>query len=285
VGLTVSPRNNAAQKNYPMLIAERQAKLKDLLGRRGMSDLDTLAAELGVSQSTIRRDVEILEQSGVVKRTHGGVIWLGDQYAAGPQGRGLAQARPYAFDQRTHFKAEVKRQIALAAAKLVEPGQTIILDGGTTTWYFAQELLGRSLQLITNSLPIANLFTNDENVELILTGGLVYPRNGVLLGPAVEATLSTVHAKTLFISVAGIFGGSLYNQNLLLVQSELRMMAQAQQIVLLADAAKFETQALAFLCQLDEVDIVISDAALPEHHREAIKVAGCELIIAPTIAE
>jgi DeoR family fructose operon transcriptional repressor len=262
-----------------MLIAERQAKLKDLLGRRGISDLDTLAAELGVSQSTIRRDVEILEQSGLVKRTHGGVIWLGEQ--ASLPGRGSHQARPYAFDQRTHFKADVKQQIAHAAAKLVEPGHTIIIDGGTTTWYFAQELVGRSLQLITNSLPIANLFTNDENVELILTGGLVYPRNGVLLGPAVEATLSTVHAKTLFFSAAGIQGGALYNQNLLLVQSELRMMAQAQQIVMLADAAKFETQALAFLCRLDEVDIVISDEALPEHHRQAVRAAGCELIIAP----
>jgi DeoR/GlpR family transcriptional regulator of sugar metabolism len=263
-----------------MLIAERQAKLKDLLGRRGISDLDTLAAELAVSQSTIRRDVEMLEQAGIVERTHGGVIWRGEKNG----GAGAAaQARPYAFDQRTHFKADVKRQIARAARDLVEPGQAIIIDGGTTTWYFAQELVGRSLQLITNSLPIANLFTNDENVELVLTGGLVYPRNGVLLGPAVEATLSTVHARSLFFSVAGIHGGSLYNQNLLLVQSELRMMAQAQQVVLLADAAKFDTQALALLCRLEEVDIVVSDPALPEHHREAIRAAGCELIIAPPI--
>jgi DeoR family transcriptional regulator, fructose operon transcriptional repressor len=261
-----------------MLIAERQAKLKDLLGRRGMSDLDTLAGELGVSQSTIRRDVELLEQAGFVERTHGGVIWLGERAE-----RITNQARPYAFDQRTHFKADIKKQIASAARELVDPGQTIIIDGGTTTYYFAQELMGRSLQLITNSLPIANLFTNDENVELILTGGLVYPRSGVLLGPAAESTLSAVHAKTMFFSVAGIQGGVLYNQNLLLVQSELRMMAQAQQIILLADAAKFDSQALALLCRLEEVDIVVSDAALPEHHRDSIRAAGCELVIAPPI--
>ncbi|HEX3357990.1 MAG TPA: DeoR/GlpR family DNA-binding transcription regulator, partial [Tepidisphaeraceae bacterium] len=161
-----------------MLIPERQSRLKELLGRRGMADLDTIAAELGVSQSTVRRDVEMLQQAGLVERTHGGVVWIGEKTAGG--------TRPYAFDQRMSYHVDVKRQIAKAAKKLVQPGQTVLIDGGTTTFYFAQELLGITLQLVTNSLPIANLFLNDENVELILTGGLMYPRYGVLLGPMAE---------------------------------------------------------------------------------------------------
>lgn len=255
-----------------MLIAERQSRLKELLGRRGMSDLDTLAAELAVSQSTIRRDVEFLEQGGLVERTHGGVIWIGER---------AANNRPYAFDQRMGYQVEPKRQIALAAKRLVQPGQTILLDGGTTTHYFAQELIGRPLQLITNSLPIANLFTKDDNVELVVTGGLLYPRYGVLLGPTTESALATMHAQTLFLSVAGIHQGSLYNQNLLLVQAEKRMMEQSQQVVLLADSAKFGQQALSTLCSLDEIDIVVSDAGLTEEYRQQIRAAGCELIVAP----
>src|SRR5687768_74834 len=195
------------------MIAGRHSRLQTLLALRGMSDMETLAAELNVSSSTVRRDLEALEQKGLVQRTHGGVIWLGDKSTNAPAGR------PYAFDQRMGYQQEAKRAIARAAKSLVSPGQTILIDGGTTTFYLAQELLGQPLQLVTNSLPIANLFLNDDNVELILTGGLMYPRYGVLLGPTAETTLSTIHTKTLFLSVAGIHDGALYNQNLLLVQS------------------------------------------------------------------
>jgi DeoR/GlpR family transcriptional regulator of sugar metabolism len=256
-----------------MLIAERQTRLKELLSRRGMCDLETLSAELAVSQSTVRRDVENLEQSGFVRRTHGGVIWVGDKAAAG-------NTRPYAFDQRLGYQLDAKRQIARAARALVQPGDTVLIDGGTTTFYLAQELLGQPMQLVTNSLPIANLFLNDENVELLVTGGLMYPRYGVLLGPMAENVLLTIHTKIMFLSVAGIHEGSLYNQNSLLVQSERRMMEQSQQVVLLADSGKFGQQALAKLCQLEEIDVVVSDAGLTEEHREEVQKAGCEVIIA-----
>lgn len=238
-----------------------------------MCDLDTLSAELNVSQSTIRRDVEILEQAGVVERTHGGVIWLGDR-AASPA------AGPYAFHQRMNYRADAKRRIAKAAAALVQPGQTLLIDGGTTTFYLAQELLGKPLQIVTNSLPIANLFLNDEQVELVLTGGVMYPRHGVLLGPMVETMLSSIHAKTLVLSPAGIHDGTLYNQNMLLVQAEQRMMEQAQEVVLLADSGKFGQQALSRLCPLSEIDVVVSDANLTAAQRELVRSAGCELIIA-----
>ncbi len=265
-----------------MLIPERQSRLKDLLARRGMSDLETLSTELGVSQSTVRRDIEMLEQGGLVQRTHGGVIWIGDR---GPNGHSATTAgggRPYAFDQRMNYRLDAKRQIARAARSLVRPGETILLDGGTTTYYLAQELLGQPLQLVTNSLPIADLFLNDEHVELILIGGLLYPRYGVLLGPMAENTLAGIHTKTVFFSVAGIHGGSLYNQNLLLVQAEKRMMDQAQQVVLLADSGKFGQQALAKLCDLIDVDVVVTDAGISAEQQAHVRDAGCELLVAGT---
>src|SRR5215212_4841642 len=218
-----------------MIIAERKSRLRELLARRGMSDLDSLAAELRVSQSTVRRDIDQLVDERLVRRTHGGVIWIGDRNAA-------AGTRPYAFDQRMTYQIDAKRKIARAARSLVQPGETVLIDGGTTTFYLAEELLGIPLQIVTNSLPIANLFLNDDNVELVLTGGLMYPRYGVLLGPTAEQVLTTIHAKTLFLSVAGVYGGLLYNQNLLLVQSEQQMMRQAQRKVLLVDSGKFGQQ-------------------------------------------
>ena len=256
-----------------MLIVERHSRLKELLAHRGTSDLDSLAAELQVSQSTVRRDVEQLEQSGLVERTHGGVVWLGEKPANGSN-------RPYAFDQRTSYRRDEKVRIAKAAARLVKPGQTVLIDGGTTTFYLAKELTGRSMQLVTNSLPIGNLFLNDESVELLLTGGLVYPRYGVLLGPHVETFLGSIHASTLFLSCAGVHDGHVYNQNLLLVQAERQMMRQVQQVVLLADSSKFGQQALAELCDLTQVHVVVTDEKLEPRHREAVKRAGCELVIA-----
>jgi DeoR/GlpR family transcriptional regulator of sugar metabolism len=257
-----------------MLIAERQTRLKDLLSQRGMCDLETLAAELGVSLSTVRRDVESLEQAGAVRSTRGGVIWAGENSDT------PVSTLPYAFDQRMGYQSQAKRQIAKAARSLVQAGDTVLIDGGTTTFHLAQELLGQPIQLVTNSLPIANLFLNDEHVELILAGGLVYPRYGVLLGPLAESVLSTIHTRTMFLSVAGIFHGQLYNQNQLLVQAERRMMQQSQQVVLLVDSGKFGQQALVQLSALDEVDVVVTEAEPSAEDQKVIADAGCRLIIA-----
>jgi DeoR family fructose operon transcriptional repressor len=243
-----------------MLIPERQARLEALIARRGMSDLDTLAAELNVSQSTIRRDIELLEKRGVVRRTHGGVIYVGQSVMS--------------------VEAGAKRQIGRAAAQRVDAGQTVLIDGGTTTFYLAQELLHKSLQIVTNSLPIANVFLSVEGVELILTGGVLYPRYGTLLGPTTDTSLAAVHASLMFLSVAGVHEDSLFNQNLLMVHTQRRMMEQAQKVVLLADSSKFGQQALARLGGLEEIDVVVSDAGLGGEYRQKIEAAGCELVIA-----
>ena len=116
-------------------------------------------------------------------------------------------------------------------------------------------------------------------LRAILTGGLLYPRYGVLLGPAAEQFIDTVHAQTLFFSVAGLHRGVLYNQNLLLVQAEQRMMEQAQRRVLLCDSSKFDQQALARLGELNEIDVLVTDSAITKSQRAMVKQAGCELIV------
>jgi DeoR family transcriptional regulator, fructose operon transcriptional repressor len=253
-----------------MMMALRQSRLQEIIARHGMIDLDSLCRELGVSDSTVRRDVTELEKKGLVRRTHGGVVWVSETNTG----------RPYAFTARMQYKVEAKQRIAAAARKLVDPGETILLDGGTTTFYLAEQLLGTQLQLVTNSLPIASLFQNDEAVELILVGGVMYPRYGVLLGPTAESMLDGIHTKTLFMSVAGIDRGMLYNQNMLLVQTERKMMQRAQKIVLMIDSSKFGQQALVQLGELRQVHTIITDERPPETMLKQIEDAGCELIVA-----
>ncbi len=253
-----------------MLAIERKQRLLTILRDRKTATMESLAAELGVSGSTVRRDLETLESTGDIERTHGGVMWTGDKHTG----------RPYAFDSRLNYATDAKRKIARAARKLVTPGQTILIDGGTTTLYFAEELRGLHLQIVTNSLPIAELYQNDDNVELILTGGLAYPRYGVLLGPIAEHLITTIHTQTLFISVAGVHDGWLYNQNLLLVQAEEKMIRQSQQVVLLVDHSKFGQQALSKLCELKQVHTIVTDSAPPDADLAQITRAGCRLIVA-----
>ena len=254
-----------------MLAVERQQKILAIIRDRKSVTLEALSAALNVSGSTVRRDLEQLEGTGDIQRTHGGAIFSG---VTDPT------ARPYAFDARLKYNVEAKRRIGRAATQLVRPGQTILLDGGTTVFYFAEILRGMHVQLVTNSLAIANLYVADESAEVILTGGIVYPRYGVLLGPITEHAISTIHTQTLFLSAAGIRDGQAYNQNALLVQTEEKMIRQSQQVVMLIDSGKFGQQALSRLCGLDEVDVIVTDAEPRPEDRNAIAAVGCQLIVA-----
>src|SRR5215510_8392113 len=154
--------------------------------------LEDIAREIDVSQSTLRRDLNYWHEQGVLKRTHGGAIYLGDN-------SGLP-----ALEDRMGRQTLEKRAIARAAAERIRDGDAILLDGGTTTLEVARLLVGRPLQIVTNSLPIANLFASSRETDLILLGGYLYPRTGVALGPLTMRMLPDVHVHQAIMSVGGI---------------------------------------------------------------------------------
>ncbi|QNN23643.1 DeoR/GlpR transcriptional regulator [Planctomycetales bacterium ZRK34] len=239
-----------------MLILERQQRLLDLLRDRGAADLDSLAEVVGVSPSTVRRDLDALEQQGVIERTHGGAVYRGQR------------RHPIAFDERLDQQVDAKKAIGQYAASLIEPGMTLALDGGSTVYYAAQLITARPLQIVTNSLTIANLFANDEQIELLLIGGSLYPRTGVLVGPIATTALSNLHADLLLFSVAGLFDDEAYNLNLEQAEVERVMLAQAARAVMLMDASKFGRKSLARVCDVEQVEAVVTDAAISERWRQ-----------------
>src|SRR2546423_960484 len=170
-------------QDLPVLVEQRRQRVLDLVSRKGFIGLAELARAIRVSQSTIRRDLEHLHQQGLLRRTHGGAIW---------QGEGDDGALP-ALEERSARQIEEKRQIAKAAAARIHDGDAILLDGGTTTLEVARLLVGRRLQIVTNSLPIANLFASNRETELIILGGYVYPKTGVALGPFTVRMMEDVH--------------------------------------------------------------------------------------------
>ncbi len=237
-----------------MLIEERQRQLLQILKAEGSGELDNLAGRLRVSSSTVRRDLESLESQGLIRRTHGGAIYLENGSTTGQQSIVLAE--------RMKEAVAAKEAIGRAAAQLVQPHMTLLLDGGSTVLFAAREITVRPLQIVTNSLGIASIFADDEGVELVLIGGSLYPRSGVLVGPIATGSLADLHADLLFFSLAGIFDDAGFNQNLAMAQVEQVMLQQVAKSILLMDSSKFGRKSLTRVCGLSEVDQIITDAEI-----------------------
>ena len=254
------------------LSEERRSQLLEMVRVRGFASLPDLASEFQVSESTIRRDLGSLEEAGKAKRTHGGAFYTGPS------------PKLQHFDQRQQAHWTKKRQIARAASQLIEEGDTILLDGGSTTYELAQLLVGHQLQVVTNSLPVANLFTSSE-ADLVLLGGYVHSRTGVSLGPYANQMLSNLNVRRAILSVAGIHDLGLYNSNLLLVETEQAMMRAADEVIIVADSSKFGCTNLAHLCTLDDVDVVVVDSEISDRWRSKLLASDVRLIVAADVVE
>jgi DeoR/GlpR family transcriptional regulator of sugar metabolism len=247
----------------------RRDRLVEIIRLSGFASLFNLAKEVKVSESTVRRDLDYLEETGVAKRTHGGVFYTGP-----------SPKSPH-FDRRQNQRWEQKKQIARAAADLIQDGETVLLDGGSTTYELAQQLVGRPLQVVTNSFPVAMLFMTSDAADLVFIGGYVHGKTGVCIGPYARDAIESLNVERALLSVAGINEKGFYNSNLLLVETERAMMESADEVVILADTTKFDRSSLAQLCPLGEVDTLVADDQLPESWQERVTQAGIQLVIAP----
>ena len=232
-----------------MLIIERQERVLQILKQRKTAQLEELAQELDVSASTIRRDLEQLEGRGLVDRTRAGAVHR----------EAVTTESNLDVTRRMQERVEQKKAIGNLAASLIQPQMTVLLDGGSSVVFAARQITARPIQVVTNSLVIANHFVEDEQVELLLVGGNLYPRTGVLVGPIATGCLADLHADVLLFSLAGIYENEAFNLNLPMAQVEQMMMQQAAQSVLLMDSSKFGRKSLVRVCGLDEVDQLITD--------------------------
>lgn len=252
-----------------MLVDQRRTRLLEVVRNKGFASLPELAGELRVSESTVRRDLGFLEQKGEAQRTHGGVFYTG----ASPK-------LPH-FDQRQTAQWEKKRQIAQLASQLIADGETVLLDGGSTAYEIARLLVKRPIQVVTNSLPVANLFTSSESADLVFIGGFVHAKTGVCVGPHANEMLSHLNVRRAVLSVAGINERGFYNSNLLLVETERAMMRCAEQVMFVADSTKFGHTSLALLCDWQDAHSLVVDSSVAPQWIEQAKNSGVQMHIAP----
>jgi DeoR/GlpR family transcriptional regulator of sugar metabolism len=255
-----------------MQAEERQTRIAEYLQRVEFASLDELSELVDASTSTVRRDLTLLETKGAVRRTHGGARLLNP-----PTEEFIFTARD------THQLAE-KEAIGRACADLIKPNQSLILDAGTTVYHVARYLEPKQPQIVTNSLPVANLFASANRLEVVLSGGVIYPRLGVLVGPLAVEAFSKIHADVAIMSAGGITPEGLTNSHGLLIEIQRAMMAGAQKVIVCLDHTKFGRRSVTQLSTLEPIDIVVTDSDAPTDVVESIRSAGVQVVVAPPSA-
>jgi DeoR family fructose operon transcriptional repressor len=251
-----------------MTSEERKHRIESYLQDVEFASLDEISRQVTASISTIRRDLTVLEATGSVRRTHGGARII------------TPRTDEFAFSARdTHQLAE-KEAIGRACAGLIQPNQSVIIDAGTTAYHVATNLEQKSPQIVTNSLPVANLYAAAGRVELVLSGGVIYPRLGVLVGPHAIEAFSKIHADVAVMSAGGITMDGLTNSHSLLIDIQRAMMRAAAKVIFCLDHTKFGRQSVSPLCDLEPVDAIVTDAQAPAGLVEQLRDHGIEVVIA-----
>jgi len=246
----------------------RRQAILDRLNSTGETAISDLAKEFGLSEMTIRRDLEMLEFDGFVRRVRGGAI--------------PSQSRSYEppITTRTSFEHEAKMRIGRAAAALLSDSETAIIDGGTTTLEMARSIDAKlQLTLITSSILIAEELSAKPNIRTIITGGLLRIGEMSLVGARAESSFSDLNCDTVFLGVAGISSSKgLTEYNLDDTRVKQEAIKAASRVVVLADATKIGKVAFANVAPIDVVDVLITNASPDNKVITHLRDSGIEII-------
>lgn len=239
----------------------------------GAASVRSLAEELQVSESTIRRDLELLDRDGELLRTYGGAITPSPT----PPVSGDGKESPFAVERDRNL--DLKERVAAKAVELVADGDVVVLDIGTTTPLVARGLRGRDVTVVTSNLAVLDELRDDEAVRLVLLGGVLRRNYQTLVGSLVEQSLRQVHADRVFLTCTGVRPGGRVVDNMA-VETPLKqaMIEAAEQVVVLATEAKFPGQGSYRLCSLSDVDVLVTTSGAPESTTDVCREAGGKVI-------
>ncbi|PZG53008.1 DeoR family transcriptional regulator [Spongiactinospora gelatinilytica] len=255
-----------------MLAQQRRQAILERVRATGGVRVADLVRELGVSDMTIRRDLEVLAERGLVDKVHGGATTTGPGSTEEP-----------GFTAKSARQQPEKDAIARTAARLVRPGTAIALSAGTTIWTLARHLVEvPELTVITNSIRVADVFHRVPRADrtVVLTGGVRTPSDA-LVGPVAVATIRRLHVDTLFLGVHGMSARAGFTTpNLLEAETDRELVACARRLVVPADHTKWGLVGISTIAELAEAHVVITDEGLPAHARDELAAAAGELVIA-----
>ncbi|MGV8094612.1 MAG: DeoR/GlpR family DNA-binding transcription regulator [Mangrovibacterium sp.] len=252
-----------------MITSQRHKYILEKVAKKGFVTVSELSDELNVSTVTIRKDLKVLEERKLLYKTHGGAS-VSDPYI---------NDRP--VDMKEGIEVEQKELIAKKAAELIIPNDSIIIASGTTVLALAKALNPeRSLTVLTSAMNVSLALLPHQNIEVVQLGGSVRRTSSSVVGHYAENMLQNFACSKLFLGVDGIdldFG--LTTTNLMEAQLNQQMMKIAQKVVVIADATKFGKKGFGKICDLDKVDIIITDKRIPDHFVTKIEELGIQLLI------
>jgi DeoR/GlpR family transcriptional regulator of sugar metabolism len=261
-----------------MLAHERAERIVERLRERGTVSAQELVRMLRVSAPTIRRDLDRLEGDGVLRRVHGGAF-LPSTEAGARAGAGAAGETPFAEVVAEH--AAAKEAVAAEAAKLVLPGQVVLLDIGTTTMRIARHLRGRSITVITGNLAVLDVLRHDDVCGLVMLGGSVRRNYQSMVGPLTEDALASVSADIAFLSCTGVRpDGSVVDDISQEATLKRAIVRSANRVVLPVPAAKFPGSGSLRICRVEDLDDLITTAGADENTLDRARQAGANVILA-----
>lgn len=253
-----------------MLVDDRRKRILELVDKEGSVAVDDLAQRFAVSEMTIRRDLRLLQKSGFLKRVHGGAT----------SNRGRSYEPPFMLRATEYNTAKVA--IGRQAAELVQDGDSIALDVGTTTLELARNLVDRqNLTVITPSLHIANTLASQPGIRLILSGGIVRPGELSMVGQLAEDALAKFHVDKLFLGVGGIdIETGLTEFNVDDSQVKQALIRRAKECIVVTDSSKFGNIAFAAVAPISVVDTIVTDSYLNPNIRVSLEERDIEVILA-----
>jgi DeoR family transcriptional regulator, ulaG and ulaABCDEF operon transcriptional repressor len=256
---------------------ERWQVIRALLRERSLVRIADACRATGASEASIRRDFARLAEQGLAIRVHGGLEAIPG--AAGGQGDVLSLATR-AFDVSQTLNIEAKRAIAKAAVALCADGDTIIVNGGTTTFQMGEFLRERRLKVLTNSYPLAEVLIRDGKCRVALPGGEVYREQGMIVSPFDEDAIQHYSASRMFMSAISIGPLGVIEGDPLLARAESKLLKRADKLVVLADSSKFVSRGSLVVCPLSRVNTLITDSAAPASALDMLREAGVEVRLA-----
>ncbi|KCZ93467.1 DeoR family transcriptional regulator [Hyphomonas johnsonii MHS-2] len=262
-----------------MHATERESAILDLLSVRGFISFRELEQKLEGSPATIRRDLERLDAQGRLIRVRGGAKALD---AETPAHAALSAMRlggtPFAENVTRNLPE--KKRIGAAAAAMCGQGEGIMIDGGSTTLQMCPHLEGLGLQVLTNSLHIVLALTGQNGTRVLVPGGAVFPEQNIILPMFGEDLTPAFHAPKLFMGAAAIGACGLMQDDVVLVASERRFIERAEEVIVLADASKFDQSSGSVVCALEDIDALITDDRITDKAAAVIEAAGVNLVVA-----
>lgn len=253
---------------------ERERLILDVMQTTGFVAYRELEAALRASPATIRRDLARLEAGGRIVRVHGGA-----KLRSAPQQDDNLRLSGTPFSKTITENLAAKQAIGKAAAALCQPGEGIMIDGGSTTLQMCPHLAGLDCQVLTNSLHIVNALLGQEGTRILVPAGSVFREQNIILSPAGEDSMPRFHAPKLFLGAASVGPQGVMQADVVLVAAERRLIDRAETVILLVDSSKFGPSSGTIVCGLDEVDILIVDSYIEEEHANLILNAGIDLIL------